>query len=78
MNYTPFKSASPPTCPQCGSLTERLGKLPQIGFHRILYVYRCAPCIEIITITPAERSEPLLQVRAGHEADYPGRSIDVR
>jgi len=47
-----------PNCPKCGLATDFLGKLPEIGFYPLIYVYMCKPCGEIIQIAAGHaRSE---------------------
>ena len=48
MDRLPY--AMPPACTKCGKPAERIGQLPEIGLHRLMHVYRGAPCREIIPI----------------------------
>jgi hypothetical protein len=37
-----------PPCETCGRATVRVGKLPRIGLHPLIYVYKCDQCRQII------------------------------
>ena len=39
-----------PNCPKCGAGTTYFGKLPEIGFYKMVYFYMCKPCSEIVQI----------------------------
>ncbi len=42
----------PPFCPKCGQFTVSIGKLPEMGLHPLVYVYKCHQCREINVIYP--------------------------
>jgi hypothetical protein len=43
-------NATPPFCKKCGSGMAVLGKLPKIGFHPLVLVYKCRPCSHVVAI----------------------------
>ena len=51
----PIAIAGPPVCPKCGQFTVSIGKLPEFGLHRLVYVYKCQPCREIVAIHPKKQ-----------------------
>jgi C4-type Zn-finger protein len=41
-------------CPSCGRDMLYLGKLPAIGFHVAVYVFKCQTCMTITSKVPEE------------------------
>jgi hypothetical protein len=53
----------PPRCEICGIGAVRIGKLPRIGLRPLVYVYKCNPCNQIMSVEP-ERQEEAIRHRA--------------
>jgi hypothetical protein len=59
----------PPSCEICGLATVKIGKLPEVGLHSLLYVYKCEPCRQVISIKPSavEAADAEIGVRLANE-----------
>jgi hypothetical protein len=55
MSQPPKEISLSPRCESCGHPTSRLGKLPRIGLRPLVYVYKCEPCHQIMSIEPDQR-----------------------
>ena len=49
-----FEMLPPPVCKTCGRIMGRLGLLPKVDIHPLVYVYKCSPCGEIASLEPGE------------------------